>query len=698
MAEQSKGEPIPRQFSRARKLRPCYLSIDMRTRVAEPCYRYLFNDRIHFLDDRSLQIYQEGLKRHHGVFTVATYEAIMNAPHVLTASTDGSSEEQAPDDARQATAARLAATGHAGPAGAGRDAEFESPSVVALGYYSKSGTGSAQSAGGGDALYRTVQAWYCEKIYAENSALIPFFVGNPEAGVPVLQSVALSRGDAGLGAFFATHADNYNFTPLCIPGRLQQLREGKAFLLAMYRDQGERDRSKRIHSAAEMEYASLGAFRAFVAHALTYPEHCVVKVLPGPAPLDMLPMEKKQLLTAKLRGLSHSQADSLDGQLQSLQFFGLLADMSDWARQWTKGNTAAETNLFAWVGGECRAIHSGKIRETLALDRQYLNPEIIRFGYVERRREARYLARTAVTVEIRSEAFEGITIDLSRHGLRVSIAGRIALKRGALVKVGLRSVQQKRTSVNIMSIPYRIVDYRHAEETVLMLERVSGNQETAIDDFFDELVEKNRDKLSVDTGDVVNATASGVFEVIRAVNAPALAFFLSRDPQRGASLRYVVLPARTNAVVAALSSPGNPDFSHLFTRRMVRALYDGVHLLARKTSASAAAALEFDMLVYGAAGAEPDEPRRLISEFDTASRSEWLARCKTIMADGDWRGLRVVVTPAEAVQDSTIEELMGTLRRRSGKTADSLSDELSGIVGCGEIFDISRELEMYVHC
>jgi hypothetical protein len=62
----------------ARLARKCHRSIDLRHRTAEPCKLYRSNGQLHWLDHTSYVILREGLQRNAGVFTNATYEAILS--------------------------------------------------------------------------------------------------------------------------------------------------------------------------------------------------------------------------------------------------------------------------------------------------------------------------------------------------------------------------------------------------------------------------------------------------------------------------------------------------------------------------------------------------------------------------------------------------------------------------------------------
>lgn len=51
--------------------------LDMRRFVSEPCKRRHYNSRFFWLDEASLTLFREGLKRNGGIFTIASYEEIL---------------------------------------------------------------------------------------------------------------------------------------------------------------------------------------------------------------------------------------------------------------------------------------------------------------------------------------------------------------------------------------------------------------------------------------------------------------------------------------------------------------------------------------------------------------------------------------------------------------------------------------------
>ena len=154
-------------------------------------------------------------------------------------------------------------------------------------------------------------SWYYERSYAQSATQIPVFVERNEATELSVQAVAMSEGNSHLARFFCTDADNYNFTPLCLPQRLQRLEENKSFVMAMFRQRGEQDKCMRIHSAADFEFSSTDAFLDLVRYTMSQSEHCVVKVHISGMPAVSVSEKKLEEVSQRLQYKSETQMVAL---------------------------------------------------------------------------------------------------------------------------------------------------------------------------------------------------------------------------------------------------------------------------------------------------------------------------------------------------------------------------------------------------
>ncbi len=809
VAESSDTGRFLQRMEESRLTRPCFQTIDMRGRVAGECRRYAFNDRIHYLDEVSFEMFEQGLRDNSGVYTVGTFEAIVGGAHTLQAKEAARLEtEQRRGEIEQRrlervrAVARERATDEHGEDVSERDlpaAMVDNPNLLPLGYFRKrhhprlkyacavvlerghtrssattrdisvcgaqvlvkgltslqpnqevmvSWTGLEDEAGkvnvaripyrvvtseerddetvlclrrldletpagftellealveryqnkyklDVDDEYQSILSWYYERCYAQSATQIPFFVAKDEAGVLRVQAVAMSEGNAHLARFFCTDEDNYNFTPLCLPQRLQQLEQGGSFILAMYRRRGEQDQCMRIHSAADFEFASPTAFEDMLRHTLEQSEHSIVKVHVSRVPAVSVADRKVDEVSQRLQYKSETQMGELRERLKKLHYVGYAVDITQDCQSLKSRPGGECSELAVWVGGERRKMTDGSVQEKLSIAVDDMRPELIRFGYVERRREDRYLAETKVDVRIGEKVFQGMSKDISTRGMRIQLSQRLAVKQGATIKLGLVSLQQKKAATNLMDILYRVVHTRDEEDgTVLMLERILGGKREGLKEFFVELITKNQHKLGVDIGDIWGATAARIYEALLAANTPTIPFFLARNSEGGAHLQFVGVPEAGSPLAGYFSGANGVDFRCLNERRVVSALYDAVQILLRQSrnASDNHTPFELEMYLYK----EPDELTgepfiHAATELDFATDARREAFLMKLTEYADWRCIKIVSTFTRPLDEKALDKMIDSVRSQSKHRAIKLSDLAHSLVGHGEMIDITEE-------
>jgi hypothetical protein len=809
VVESSDTARFLRRMEESRLTRPCFQTIDMRGRVAGDCRRYAFNDRVHYLDDVSFQMFEQGLKDNNGVYTVGTFEAIMGGAHTLHARAEARAlaesrrqqiERRRLERARAAALERLAGSQETGPESLPPVAPVKNPEQLRLGYFRnrrnprlmyacsvtlergnlrvegvtrdvsvcglrvhiKGLTGLSE---GQDVLvgfpglapddgkipservsyrvvrmepdeaettlylsrrdmdrpegfteliealierhqrkykldiddeYQSVLSWLYERSFAQSTTQIPFFVEYTDTGEPRVQAVAMSGGNAHLTRFFCTDEDNYNFTPLCLAHRLLHLDTGGSYLLAMYRQRGEGDQCMRIHSVADIEAGSQEAFQRLAAYVMQQSEYCIVKVSAGPVPALAVPEAKIDEVAQRLQYKSEAQMAELRARLRRLRLVGCMTDLTQDLRRYLGGaGPSTCPDGAVWVGGERRRLGDDTVTERQSLPVESLQPELVRFGYVERRREDRYLAETRVEVRAGERTVGGTSRDISTRGMRIHLDEKLQLRKGMTVKVGLVSLQQKKAATNLMDIPYQVVDSRELERgTELRLERVLGGRREGLKEFFVELITKNQHKLGVDIGDIWGAASSRVYESLLASNTPGLPFFIGRSDEGGAHLQCVGVPPSESPLLRWFRTGDGLDLRCLNEPRVVSALYDAVQILARQHREADGAPPPFELELYVYRELDDVTGETFIhaaSELDfptPAARETFLARLDDYQ---DWRCLKLSATFTEALDDRALEKMIAPLRAQSKHRAIKLSDLAHSLVACAELVDITPE-------
>jgi c-di-GMP-binding flagellar brake protein YcgR len=799
-----------RRMEDSRLSRPCFQTIDMRGRVAGECRPYAFNDRIHYLDDISFKMFEDGLREYNGVYTVGTFEAIVGGPHTLQAQESARElaerrreeiEQRRLERARQAALERARVNAQEQEPGE-RDVDatpVENPPQLPLGYFRKRvyprlqyacavsvSHGNIKSRGmtrdlsicgaqvrirglttfrqgqevqvnfeglreqAGkvnvsripyhivaleerdaetvlylkrlspekqpafstlveelveryrhkykldiDDEYQSVLSWYYERCYAQSATQIPFYIEKDDEGELRIQAVAMSEGNAHLARFFCTDADNYNFTPLCLAHRLAYLEREGSFVMAIYRQRGDNDQCMRLHSAADFEFDDPELFQAFVQYAIDQGDYSVVKVHVSRIPALTVSARKLDEVSERLQYKSEAQMNELRERIRRLRIVAYVADITRMYREAApRAGTPDDAALAAWVGTERRATRDGSVRDRVEMAAASLRPELVRFGYVERRREDRYLAETRVDVKVGNSNFQGMSKDISTRGIRVHLEQDLDVQLGDRVSVGLVSLQKKKTATNLSNIPYKVVKIIREAGTTLMLERVLGGNQEGLKEFFVELIAKNQHKLGVDVGDIWGATASRVYEALLAANTPTVPLFIGRNQEGGAHLQFVGVPEAGNFLVDFFNGNGERDFRCLNERRIVLALYDAVQILLRQSrnAGGQLAPFELDLYLYK----EYDEVLgasfvHAATEMDfstDASREAFLSKLSEYPS---WRYLKVVATFAQTLDEKILDRMISGIRDQSKHRAIKLSDLFHSLAGYGEIIDITDQ-------
>ncbi len=138
----SETDQFLKRMERLRLSRACTRTVDMRGKTPYKCASYKYKNQTFWMDDVSYNIFQDGLKDHNGVFTVGTYEQIVNGAHTFKSmqqaqqppQTQPTQSASGPRTAATTTSAAGAERGEPDPLDKYRS-KANAPEVLPLGYY-----------------------------------------------------------------------------------------------------------------------------------------------------------------------------------------------------------------------------------------------------------------------------------------------------------------------------------------------------------------------------------------------------------------------------------------------------------------------------------------------------------------------------------------------------------------------------------
>lgn len=548
----------------------------------------------------------------------------------------------------------------------------------------------------------SVCSWLYERIYSESFMQLSFFAQADNNKRFSVQTVAVTDGNQPFVHFFRNDVDNYDFSPLCLPSRLQYLHKEREFMLMMYREKVGND--YRIHSAADFELNNDKELSTFLRFTLAHEEHCIVKVVASGEPLRELSPRKFEMVTGRLLEKSQDEVKFLRERLHELLFTGTVVDITAQIKSslgiLPKQGVAQfdVQGLSCWMGSSRRQL---PLYQEIQRSDPITTPDLIRFGYVERRREDRYLAETAVEIILPSGRIAGRTRDISKRGLSVKTEAAHNIKQGDEIFVALVSLQAKRPSLDLSKVPYRVVKIEAGTSTMLMLERMRNKLEHEIDDFFVELIEKNKHKLAVDINDTRGATLSRAYEGTASENAISIPFFIGREEAGGGCLQKVAVPEGDCPLVDFMrAADGRPDFSWLTDSRLVLALYQQIGQMARqsKQEQQRPSPIEIEVYCYktpspatAAAGAA-NPVLRVATELEFANEREREEFFQAMFASNDYRILKLMATYTLELNKLELDTAIESIRSQSKHRALKLQEQLHAIVGYGELIDMTAQV------
>ncbi len=194
-------------------------------------------------------------------------------------------------------------------------------------------------------------------------------------------------------------------------------------LVIMYKNDHGDDGA--IHSAADFEFEDATALRAFMRHAMVHAHYCMLKLTaigirkPGDA--------KVALHVQRLHDKSVQDKTLVMQDFESLIAVGMVVDvtkeLAEGLRMLDQGAKSMEgrydiKGLNCWVGKTRKVLDTGEKIESLSAPVD-VHPDSVKFGYLERRREERYMLQTQVDIAFKGCTFSGVTQDISVRGLQV---------------------------------------------------------------------------------------------------------------------------------------------------------------------------------------------------------------------------------------------------------------------------------------
>ncbi len=174
-------------------------------------------------------------------------------------------------------------------------------------------------------------------------------------------------------------------------------------------------------------------------------------------------------------------------------------------------------------------------RATVTEQTTFSVPEPKALAHYFTHHEPRFYIRTAITVHINGEKFKLTSIDASTTGLSFTPPENLSLRKEMHVLVDFDRWQTQTKKVTLTKIPYIIKNEYHLfSQSTVGLERNTLSCTKQTNDFFTDIIEKNKDALAKNNQDIVTPKESHIFSTLlsQSLSSIPIYFGMTDDNKR----------------------------------------------------------------------------------------------------------------------------------------------------------------------
>ncbi|MGY4041694.1 PilZ domain-containing protein [Aeromonas hydrophila] len=365
----------------------------------------------------------------------------------------------------------------------------------------------------------------------------------------------------------------------------------------------------------------------------------------------------------------------LQERLKQISYVGLLQDVG----------LDSQREEFQY---DASAQHNANELQRFGHDSSAAPFEIETLHYVQLRKEARYIHKTAVAIKHNGRAWLGWTRDISAHGMQIELEEPFEGVKDDIVTIALPRLQELSKSMDLQRLPYRLVSI-NLTRTVLHLciegdpERHTGRQ------FFKLLIESNQNKLKAAQE---QRRYRGMARALRNIythhvfSTPVYINKLKGAP-RPASIGHAPQPRSLSRLLKACAEQGDQDNLYpLFQGELLKQLImNPLRAIEREDQPQEE---EVYIASLQTAAGLPIFTSRLASSFkNVAEKRSFIEQA---LRQGEFYSVLVGISRTGRPDTNFIANELDYIAKFAIHKAKKLEEELWSVVGVGELTDTSQ--------
>jgi len=168
-------------------------------------------------------------------------------------------------------------------------------------------------------------------------------------------------------------------------------------------------------------------------------------------------------------------------------------------------------------------------------------PQPTSFKHYIQRTRPRFFVNTPVTAHLGEQVFNAPTIDLSRDGLSLHIAHDINIPQDARITIDFTRWQDQTHKHDLTGISYLVKNKikLDKDQTRLGLQRLSHLSPVSINQFFESVIERNKDKLVSNNRDLITGKETSIYRQLLPATLSSIPLYFGVDANQKRILQAI---------------------------------------------------------------------------------------------------------------------------------------------------------------
>lgn len=318
--------------------------------------------------------------------------------------------------------------------------------------------------------------------------------------------------------------------------------------------------------------------------------------------------------------------------------------------------------------------------------------EIVAVNYVNLRKETRFLYQTPATIELPPGApIDGNTRDFSTKGIQIALQESCDIEKGAIILVALPEMQKITRKFKLTRLPYEVMAVSKDGKIVNVRIYEQGDSHSG-KKFFQQLIQTNRTKL---TAAEEMQTIPGIPLAMRNMYinvCPNMPFYIHRK-----GIRYMINTigqgGQSNAMHKIMAKFKEPDFDYnlypLIKGHIINSLFTNVLKSMKRQDPPAVREL---LVRITRNKNKVEEAVQIYYSQELNKEQSYQTFIEQSMENDLFFAFRVYISRTGRPDVNYIAKELKYVGNYAIHRAKVLEEELWGVIGVGDIIDISDEV------